>query len=81
MYTKFKPGTNRMHPEQRAFDSRANSGMTFEAAQLIDVNSTPVLALFFADASFTGNMTHHPIYCEYYSLFELFDIILIICLI
>jgi hypothetical protein len=55
--------------------------MTFEAAQLIDMNSTPVLALFFADASFTGNMTHHPIYCEYFSLFELFDIFSIICLI
>jgi hypothetical protein len=81
MYTKFEPGTNHMHPQQRAFDSRANGGMTFEAAQLIDVNSTPVLALFFADASFTGNITHHPIYCEYFSLFELFDIFSIICLI
>ena len=78
MYTKYEPGTNRMHPGQRAFDSRANSGMTFEAAQLIDMNSTPVLALFFADASFTGNMTHHPIYCEYYSLFDLFEFVSII---
>ena len=36
--------------------------MVFEAAQLMDINSSPVLALFYADASFSGqHMTHHPI--------------------
>ena len=89
MYTKFQPGTNHMHPGQRAFDSRANSGITFEAAQLIDIDSSPVLALFFADASFTGNMTHHPIYCEdinyllylkYLQLCALFDLFGSVCL-
>lgn len=39
--------------------------MIFEAAQLIDLGSSPVLALFFSDASFSGqHMTHHPIYCK-----------------
>jgi hypothetical protein len=35
----------------------------FEAVQLIDLDSSPVLALFFSDASFSGpNMSHHPFY-------------------
>jgi hypothetical protein len=38
-------------------------GMVFEAAQLIDLDSSPVLASFFSDASFSGpNMSHHPIH-------------------
>jgi len=52
--------------KQRAF-SKSNSAMVFEAAQLIDINSSPVLALFYADASFAGqHMTHHPIYSKQY---------------
>ena len=52
--------------KQRAF-SKSNSGMVFEAAQLIDINSSPVLASFYADASFAGqHMTHHPIYSKQY---------------
>ena len=62
-YTHFKP---QFVGKQRAF-SKANSGMVFEAAQLIDINSSPVLALFYADASFAGqHMTHHPIYSKQY---------------
>jgi len=39
--------------------------MVFEAAQLIDINSIPVLALFYANASFSGqHMTHHLIYSK-----------------
>jgi hypothetical protein len=41
----------------------------FEAAQLIDTDSSPVLAVFFSDASFSGqHMTHHPIYSTLVSL-------------
>ena len=65
LYTQFVPGTSYLVPGQRAFDARANSGMVFEAAQLIDLESSPVLALFFSDASFSGqHMTHHPIYSK-----------------
>jgi hypothetical protein len=54
-----------MYQGQLAFDSCANSGMVFEAAQLIDLKSSPVLALFFSDVSFSGqHMTHHPTYCK-----------------
>jgi hypothetical protein len=63
LYTQFVPGTSNHSLGQRAFDGCANCSMVFEAAQLIDLNSSPVLALFFSDASFAGqHMTHHPIY-------------------
>ena len=63
---------------QRAF-SKSNSGMVFEAAQLMDINSSPVLALFYADASFSGqHMTHHPIYSKQ-CIMLLFWLKLIIC--
>ena len=71
LYTQFVPGTSYLKPGQRAFGACANSGMVFEAAQLIDLNSTPVLT--FSDASFAGqHMTHHPIY-RMSCLFALFD--------
>ena len=63
LYTKFEPGTSFFRDFESAFGSRANSGMVFEAAQLIDTDSAPVLAVFFSVASFSGqHMTHHPIY-------------------
>ena len=80
LYTQFVPGTSYLSPGQRAFDASANSGMVFEAAQLIDLNSSPVLLIdlnsspvFFSDASFAGqHMTHPPIY-RMSCLFALFD--------
>ncbi len=46
----------------RAFD-QANSGMVFQGSYLVDTGSSPLLALFYADASFSGpSMSHHPIY-------------------
>jgi len=73
LYTQFVPGTSYHSPGQRTFDGCANSGMVFEAAQLIDLNSSPALTLFFSDASFAGqHMTHHPIY-SMSCLFALFD--------
>ena len=71
----FVPGTSylNLNPGKRAFDACANSGMVFEAAKLIDLNSSPVLAWFFPDASFAGqHMTHHPIN-SMSCLFALFD--------
>jgi hypothetical protein len=62
LYTTFKPGMSIAHPMVRAFD-KANSGMVFQSAYLLDSNSSPLLALFYADASFSGqSMSHHPIY-------------------
>jgi hypothetical protein len=63
LYTIFKPGMSIAHPMVRAFD-KANSGMVFQSAYLLDSNSSPLLAfLFYADASFSGqSMSHHPIY-------------------
>ena len=62
LYTTFKPGTSIFHPDDRAF-ALANSGMVFQGACLVDTGSSPLLALFYADASFSGqSMSHHPIY-------------------
>ncbi len=62
LYTTFKPGMSITHPMVRTFDE-ANSGMVFQSAYLVDSASSPLLALFYADASFSGqSMTHHPVY-------------------
>jgi len=73
LYTTFQPGTSLFYPNDRAFD-KANSGMVFQGSYLVDSGSSPLLALFYADASFSGqSMSHHPIY----STFVLFVIIFI----
>ena len=57
---------NLSHPDDRAFDM-ANSGMVFQGACLVDSDSSPLLALFYADASFSRqSMSHHPIYSTYF---------------
>jgi hypothetical protein len=62
LYTSFQPGKSFFHPDDRAFDL-ANSGVVFQTAWLVDRGSSPLLALFYADASFSGqSMSHHPIY-------------------
>lgn len=59
-YTRFEAQCS--SSGERAFD-KANSGLVFQTFQLMDSTSSPVLALFFADASFAGcHMSHHPIY-------------------
>jgi hypothetical protein len=64
LYTTFQPGESILHPEVRAFD-KANSGMVFLGAYLVDDASSPLVALFYADASFSGqSMSHHPIYSK-----------------
>ena len=62
LYSTFKPGMSIADPMVRAFDE-ANFGMVFQSAYLVDTSSSPLLALFYADASFAGqSMTYHPIY-------------------
>ena len=76
LYTKFQPGASIFHPDVRAFD-KANSGMVFLGACLVDDSSTPLVALFYADASFSGqSMSHHPIYSKLHPswLFELYTL-------
>jgi len=74
LYTTFQPGTTIFHPNDRAFD-KANSGMVFQGSYLVDSGSSPLLALFYADASFSGqSMSHHPIY----SMFVFIVIIMVI---
>ena len=67
LYTTFQTGTSIFDLHERAFDN-ANSGMVFQGAYLVDTGSSPLLALFYADASFSGqSMSHHPIYSTFFS--------------
>jgi hypothetical protein len=64
LYTTFKPGESILLPNVRIID-KANSGMVFQGSYLVDTGSSPLLALFYADASFSGqSMSHHPIYSK-----------------
>ncbi len=64
LYTTFKPGTSALDPNARVFD-QANSGMIFQTFHLLDMGCSQLVALFYADASFSSaSMTHHPIYSE-----------------
>jgi hypothetical protein len=76
LYTTFKPGMSTAHPMARAFDN-ADLGMVFQSAYLLDTKSSPLLALFYADASFSGqSMSHHPIYSTLlYFLYILYSIV------
>ena len=69
-YTRYEPQFSGQDNSQRAF-SRANSGTIFQAFQLLNPKCSPVLALFYADASFTGqHMTHHPTYSMWNHIFR-----------
>ena len=50
--------------------SRANSGLVFESFQLLDPTTAPVLIIVASDASFHGNVTQHPLFCEYLHCYE-----------
>ena len=46
--------------------------------QLLNLKVSPILALFYADASFSGqHMTHHPIYSKF-KLFYLLQLLLLL---
>ena len=76
LYTAFKAGKSILVPNVRAFDE-ANTGMIFQGSYLLDTGSAPLLALFYADASFSGaSMSHHPIFSK--SLFWLYVLYILI---
>jgi hypothetical protein len=85
LYTTFRPGTSALVPNERVFDM-ANSGMIFQTFYLLDTGCSQLVALFYADASFSGtSMTHHPIYSKHFFiltklflLFKLYSIIVVI---
>ncbi len=65
LYTKFERQDSVRRPGKRAF-GRANSGLVFQSAQLIDPFSSPLLLLFYADKTFSGkHKSHHPIYSKF----------------
>jgi len=66
LYYQYEREESSQHLQKRlrAF-GRANSGLVFQTAQLIDMYSVPLLLLFYADKSFSGqHNTHHPIYSK-----------------
>ena len=69
LYTTFRPGASALVPNERVFDM-ANSGMIFQTFYLLDMSCSQLVALFYADASFSGaSMTHHPI-CSKHFLYQ-----------
>ncbi len=80
LYTTFKPGMAIAHPVVRAFDND-NSGMVFQSGYLVDSKSSQLLAVFYADASFSGQrMSHHPIYSTLFFLFYVLLWLLHLCI-
>ncbi len=53
LYTQFKLENSTQLPGKQAF-GRANSGLVFQACQAVDLFSSPLLLLFYADKSFSG---------------------------
>jgi hypothetical protein len=72
LHSTFKPGTSAMEPNARDFD-KANPGMIFQTFYLLDTGSSQLVALFYADASFSeAIMPHYPIYSR-----QLFSLLLL----
>ena len=63
-YFHYERQESEQRPTKRAF-GRANSGMVFQEAQLLDPFSVPMLHLFYGDKSFSwAHRGHYPIYGE-----------------
>jgi len=63
-YFHYERQESEQRPGKRAF-GRANSGIVFQQAQLLDMFSVPMLHLFYGDKSFSGaHRGHYPIYGE-----------------
>ena len=61
LYTQFEPA----YSERVRVYSRANSGRVFEAAQDVDPDSSPLIAILASDKSYSGqHQGQHPIYCK-----------------
>ncbi len=72
LYTTFRPGTSALVPNELVFDT-ANSGMIFQTFYLLDIGCSQLVALFYADASFSGaSMTHHAIYRKHFFINTVF---------
>ena len=64
IYYQYERQDSEQRPTKRAF-SRANSGMVFQEAQALDMNSVPILHLFYSDKSFSGQHGgRYPVYRE-----------------
>ena len=64
LYTQFEPAYSESSPRVRVY-SRANSGRVFEAAQDVDPDSSPLIAILASDKSYSGqHQGQHPIYCK-----------------
>ena len=64
LYFHYERQDSEQRPTKRAF-GRANSGLVFQEAQLLDPFSVPMLHLFYGDKSFSGaHRGHYPIYGE-----------------
>ena len=53
LYTQFEPAFNELG--ERVY-SRANSGSMFETDQAVDPNSSPLIAVFASDKSYSGQL-------------------------
>ena len=61
-YLHYERQESETRPTKRAF-GRANSGLVFQEAQLIDPYSVPMIHLLYADKSFSGqHRGHYPVY-------------------
>ena len=64
LYFYYERQESEQRPTKRAF-GRANSGLVFQEAQLLDPFSVPMLHLFYGDKSFSrAHRGHYPIYGE-----------------
>ena len=62
IYLQYERQESEQRPTKRVF-GRANSGLVFQEAQALDLNSVPMLHLFYADKSFSGaHGTKYPVY-------------------
>ena len=62
IYLQYERQESEQRPTKRAF-GHANSGSVFQEAQALDLNSVPMLHLFYADKSFSGaHGSKYPVY-------------------
>jgi len=67
LYPQIEPAFNELG--ERVY-SRANSGRVFETAQAVDPNSSPLIAVFASDKSYSGQSRGmHPIYGKFSEAF------------
>ena len=61
-YLHYERQSSEERPNKRAF-GRANSALMFQEDKLIDINSVPMIHLFYSDKSFSGqHRGSYPVY-------------------